>query len=284
MRIPGALIFTAAALAACSRAPARPAATAAPVDPVPAGAAQAAQPTEVQIPGKAGALRATLWRPEGDGPFPAIVYNHGSEPEPRVGKSRLGPFFARNGYAALFPYRRGAGGSEGTFWEDRVRRLPEDQRERATVDAQVEDNDDVLAAIDWVRAQGWAARDQIVVAGCSFGGIQTLLTAERPVAGLRAAVDFAGGAIMWERSPLLRERLRRAAEGARVPVFFVQAENDFSTAPSRVLSDAMRARGKPQRMEIFPAQGTSHMDGHSFCVRGAAVWGPAVLEFLRDLR
>jgi hypothetical protein len=42
---------------------------------------------------------------------------------------------------------------------------------------------------------------------------------------LKAAVDFAGASMAWSRSPLLRQRLQTAAEAARVPVFFLQAEN-----------------------------------------------------------
>jgi len=70
-----------------------------------------------------------------------------------------------------------------------------------------------------------------------------------------------------------------------VPVFFVQAENDFNTAPRRVLSEAMRAEGKPFRVEIFPPFGSGHRDGHGkFCMAGASVWGPAVLDFLKNRR
>jgi dienelactone hydrolase len=240
-----------------------------------------AAPTEITLAGKAGKLQAWLWRPAGPGPFPALVYNHGSEPDPQAGTlSAIGPFFTRNGWAVLFPYRRGAGRSEGTWWGKRVEGQPD--REQATIAALVEDNDDVIAALDWLRAQPWVAHDQLAVAGCSFGGIETLLTAERPVAGLRAAVDFAGGAMAWASNPRLRQRLQSAAESARVPIFFVQAENDFNTAPSKILSEAMRKKGLPLRVRIFPSYGSSHRDGHhGFCTQGADVWGADVLDFLR---
>jgi dipeptidyl aminopeptidase/acylaminoacyl peptidase len=246
----------------------------------------AAKPTEVWLRGKAGKLQAWLWRPAGPGPFPALVYNHGSEKDPIVGtESQVGPFFVGHGYAVLFPYRRGAGKSEGRYWREGTDGVPD--REGVTIAHLVEDNDDVVTAIEWLRAQPWVARDDIAVGGCSFGGIETLLTAERPVPGLRVALDFAGGAMSWDGSPRLRERLLRAVEAARVPVFFLQAENDFNTAPSRVLSEAMRAKKLPYRMRIFPRFGDgSPRAGHAgFCgFGGDSSWGADVLDFLQRRR
>jgi dienelactone hydrolase len=243
-----------------------------------------ASPTEISIPGKRGRLQAWLWRPAGPGPFPVLVYNHGSERDPTEGThGNIGPFFLAHGYAVLFPYRRGTGKSDGRPWSDEVESQPEDRREQATIDRLVEENDDIVSAIEWARAQSWAARDQIDVAGCSFGGVEALLTAARPVPGVRAAVDFAGASKSWDGAPLLRERLLLAVEAAKVPVFFVQAENDFNTAPSRILSDAMLQKKLPMRVRIYPRYGSSPAEGHDkFCLQGTAVWGDDALDFLRN--
>jgi dienelactone hydrolase len=244
-------------------------------------------PSEIFISGKAGKLQAWLWRPAGRGPFPALVYNHGSEKDPIAGTAGdIGPYFSSRGFVVLFPSRRGAGKSEGRYWKDRVDAMPEAEQEQATIDELVAQNDDVVSAIEYLRAQPFVDRSQVSVAGCSFGGIETLLTAERPLTPpLYAAVDFAGGAIMWSRSPRLRARLLQAAQHARVPVFFVQAENDFNTAPSQVLSAAMKEKNLPHRVRIFPPHGTTHMEGHGqFCLRGASEWGADVLDFLKNRR
>jgi dipeptidyl aminopeptidase/acylaminoacyl peptidase len=77
--------------------------------------------------------------------------------------------------------------------------------------------------------------------------------------------------------------LRAAARNARVPVLFIQAENDFDTAPSLILSNEMKRSGKPTRVHIFPPNGTTHEAGHSFCTGGEhPPWGEEVLHFLAE--
>src|SRR5262245_8932813 len=62
-------------------------------------------------------IQAYLYRPAGDGPFPAVVYNHGS----RTGRERdslpfahIGALLEGAGYVVLVPERRGYGRSDGT--------------------------------------------------------------------------------------------------------------------------------------------------------------------------
>lgn len=140
------------------------------------------------------------------------------------------------------------------------------------------------AVVEWLRAQPFVDAAHVSVAGCSFGGIHTLLAAEKPL-GLHAAVDFAGAAMSWSSwsGHSLQDRLTRAVDGAKTPIFFAQAQNDFDTTPSRVLSAEMDRIGKPNRMKIFPPHGQTHMDGHAgFCLHGMTEWGPDVIEFLRS--
>src|SRR6267142_5970001 len=56
-------------------------------------------------------LRGMLYKPEGTGPFPAVVYNHGSAPGMLSEQAfdALGPAFAAHGWVFFGPYRRGQG-------------------------------------------------------------------------------------------------------------------------------------------------------------------------------
>jgi carboxymethylenebutenolidase len=116
--------------------------------------------------------------------------------------------------------------------------------------------------------------------GCSYGGIQTLLTGER-VLDVKALVPFAPGAMSWEGNPPLQERLRRAVDQAKAPIFLLQAENDYSLAPSHDLSKAANKKHIDFQSKIYPAVGNSHQDGHwKFCTAASDVWGNDVLAFL----
>ncbi len=227
-------------------------------------------------------LRGVVMRPAGAGPFPVVVYNHGSERDPSLKYlGALGAWFQARGFIAFFPFRRGASGSEGTYWQDVVNARAPADRERATLEQLEAQNDDVLAAIDWIRMQPAVDPTRVAVAGCSFGGIETLLAAERSPL-VHAAVDFAGASMSWAKSPLLRERMRVAARSARVPVFFVQAENDFDTTPTLALSEEMQRAQRPHAQHVFPPHGATPMEGHAhFCNHGMDVWGDEVLAFLR---
>ena len=119
---------------------------------------------------------------------------------------------------------------------------------------------------------------RIAVAGNSFGGIETVLGAER--GGYCAAIDSAGAAATWSGAPDLRALMTRAVQSARAPIFFFQAENDYDLSPSRVLSSAMRDAGKAFEVKIYPRYGSSADQGHTFGYFGAAVWSPDVFRFL----
>ena len=75
-------------------------------------------PETVIIHNGSATLHAMIWRPQGRGPFPGILLNHGSGRTPedlkRLGPYEknaelLGPLFARHGYVFLYLFRRGVG-------------------------------------------------------------------------------------------------------------------------------------------------------------------------------
>jgi dipeptidyl aminopeptidase/acylaminoacyl peptidase len=144
--------------------------------------------------------------------------------------------------------------------------------------------EDQLAALDFLKRFPGVDAERIAIAGCSFGGIQTILALEAGAdgkAGFRAAVDFAGGAQTWRFSPALQQRMVSAVRKAAVPVMLVQAENDYDLSPSYALAKELDRLGKPHKLAIYPPYGASVQDGHGgFCGRGVAVWGRDALSFL----
>jgi pimeloyl-ACP methyl ester carboxylesterase len=76
----------------------------------------AAREEEIAFAGEGGALLSgTILRPVGDGPFPGVVFLHGSGPEGRWGSRYLAHEFVRGGFAALIYDKRGVGASKGDW-------------------------------------------------------------------------------------------------------------------------------------------------------------------------
>jgi dienelactone hydrolase len=119
---------------------------------------------------------------------------------------------------------------------------------------------------------------RIVVSGCSFRGIQTLLTAEKGL-GARAFIAFAPAAQSGSNE-MLDERLEEAVKRTKAPVFILQAKNDYCIQPAEVLGKIAKAHGGEAR--IYPGFGKTPQEVHwdfATTSAGIAVWGEDVLEF-----
>ena len=117
------------------------------------------------------------------------------------------------------------------------------------------------------------------VAGCSYGGIETVLTSER-ASSFKVAVDFAGASMSWKGNTLPQKRLLTAVDHATVPIFFLQAENDYNTEPTKALSAEMDRVKKPNKKKIFPPHGTTNAEGHGGFCSSPEDWGSDVGEWL----
>jgi carboxymethylenebutenolidase len=243
----------------------------------------------VEFPSGAITLHGELYKPDGKGPFPAIVYNHGSAGGmlSKQAFDALGPFFASHGWVLFGPYRRGQGlsASAGPYIGDQIAAAQKsggDSAGAATMVRLLETDhlQDQLAALAWLRKQSFVRPNRIAVAGNSFGGVETVLGAER--GGYCAAIDSAGGAQSWADAPQLQSRMARAVRNAKSPIFFFQAANDYDLSPSKTLSAISQDAGKVQELKIYPAYGDSVQDGHSFGYFGSAIWGEDVFRFLKQ--
>ena len=247
-------------------------------------------PELVSFPSGILTLRGFLHRPaHGAGPFPALTWNHGSEPDPGSADA-LGAFYGSNGFVLFVPHRRGHGESPGQHFakelEAKARSESADPAEyrHKVVELVVELHElhlhDTVAAVDWLRQQPFVDPDRLAVSGVSYGGVQTVLAAEAGAAG-RAFVPFAPAAMAWDTSPALRERLVRAVRAAEPPIFLLQAENDYSLGPSEVLGRELKQKGKRNRCRVYPPFGRTRQSGHGdFACRGMGVWGDDVRAFL----
>jgi len=230
-------------------------------------------------------LHAQIWRPEGKGKFPGILFNHGrgGTPHPEI----LAPLFVKRGYVFLAIARRGEwlSADQGENIDNLVRHEHAAKGADAGKQLQVklmetDHLNDALAGLTYLKKLPYVDMNRIAVVGHSFGGSLTLLLCERDHS-IRAAVNFGGGAASWDDSSYLRQRLISAVDHLNTPVFFLFAENDFSTNPGKVLSAEMLRLKKAQQLKIYPALGKTPNEGHALVYRGVSTWENDVFTFLK---
>jgi dienelactone hydrolase len=240
--------------------------------------------TEISYPSSGLRIQGYFHQPAGAGPFPILIYNHGSRagferrPVPWV---RLAGLYVAAGYAVLVPERRGYGRSEGPAWSEAVG----SEIGSVLIQRLQDETDDVLAAVDYLRSVPSADISRLGIVGWSLGGIVTLFAISRR-RGFRAAVDQAGGVLMWRRSPALQAALRQAARDATCAVLLMDAQNDAAPEAIPTLSQVMDAAGLPHRLMMYPpftpiAQEAAVAPGHLlFSPEGLAIWGRDTIAFL----
>ncbi len=240
---------------------------------------QTQRPELVSFSSGALELKGFVWKPSGEGPFPALLWNHGSEKLPGT-IDGVAPHFIAKGLVFFVPHRRGQGRSPGPYIMDELKQAgSRSERGRLLIELHEAQLQDQLAALQYLQTRSYVDRTRIAVMGFSFGGIQTMLAAERRTA-YRAAVNCSGATETWKSSADLRARLIAAARRATIPVFFLQAENDHDLTTNRALSEEVRKSGQPVAARVYPAFGSGPREGHDFCVRGVDIWFPDVVNFI----
>jgi dienelactone hydrolase len=239
-------------------------------------------------------LKGYFWKPAGSGPFPAILFNHGSgaDAQHTAGRtmaeaaSDLALVFLRHGYAFFYLCRRGQGlsANQGQFMQDLLKQAEgegADARKRLHYQLITGSQlDDALAGLAFLKAAPDVDPKRIAIVGHSFGGMLTLLSGDRD-STIRAEVAFAAGANSWHASQELRERTFAAVGKTTAPIMLVYAANDFDTTPGEDISAELDRSHRPHLLKIYPAIGKVS-DGHNLIYLGIPEWEPDVFQFLDD--
>jgi carboxymethylenebutenolidase len=120
------------------------------------------KPEEVAFPSGGLQLHGFLWKPQGSGPFPAIVWNHGSERLPGS-QPALAGFYTAHSYVFFVPHRRGQGRSPGSYIQDLVAQSPPGERAQHMVEVQQAEVDDVVAAVNYLKGQSFVDAARIAI-------------------------------------------------------------------------------------------------------------------------
>lgn len=234
-----------------------------------------------------GKVVVTQYKPNGDGPFPIAILNHGRGPD-RAAVARFrftqpARYFVKRGFAVFAPTRIGYG-EAGTQPD------PEDsgickQKNFASM-AQVASTQ-ILAVLEYAKQQTYADPARVLLVGQSVGGYSTVASAARNPPGLLAAINFAGGSggdpVGHPGEPCQSNKMEEMYAGfgtsAKVPMLWVYTENDqyFSPKHSQAWHGAYVNAGGKADFKLFPPFGK---DGHKLFSAGVTTWEPVVSEFL----
>jgi dienelactone hydrolase len=236
-------------------------------------------------------LETTVYRPDGNGPFPLILLSHGTprdavarKKSPRQRFYEQSRWFVEHGYAVVIPMRRGYADSEGAYAEDSG---PCDNRDYAN--SGLTSANDIGAVLRYFRDQAFIDRNHIILAGQSTGGFASLATASRNPPGVIGVLNFAGGRGSSAPDHVCQEdrlvaAVSRFGQTTKVPSIWFYAQNDhfFGPALSQEMFAAWRTAGAPGEFVRLPAFGN---DGHDTFPtwKANANWTGQVKQFLDSL-
>jgi len=110
------------------------------------------QPVEVTFSSDGRQLHGFLWKPLGNGPFRAVLWNHGSEKLPGS-EPALAAFYTAHSYVFFVPHRRGQGRSPGNYIQDEIAQAAPGERAGHTVELLQAQVDDVVAGLNFLKSQ-----------------------------------------------------------------------------------------------------------------------------------
>lgn len=241
--------------------------------------------------GKPVRLELLVRKPQGAGPFPTVVFNHGStgnNPD-LVKRSWSSPaaadFFVERGWMVVFPQRRGRGASEGRYDEgfepDRSRYSCRAAYSLPGVDRAIQDLDAVMAHI---RTRQDVVQGRVLLAGQSRGGILAIAYAGERPGGFIGVINFVGG-WMGERCPDAAQvnaaTFKRGAQFP-LPTLWLYGEPDpfYSLSHSKSNFEAFVAAGGKGRFEFYRVPGQNA--GHAV-IRHPHLWTEAVSKYLEAI-
>ena len=211
------------------------------------GAAAASE--QVDIPNGAVTLHATLYRPEGAGPFPAVVALHdcgGLVQRPNTQAQLYSEWvkeLVADGFVVLFPDSFASRGLGSQCREHDIKAHA--SRERVT---------DADAARRWLAGQSFVHAEHIALLGWAHGG-STALWAVRPkLAPHDGTADFRSAVALYPGCT----RLRQTAWSARVPTLILIGSADDWTPAATCQQLVAGAHGRSARVEIIVYPGAHH--------------------------
>lgn len=245
------------------------------------------------IDGRSVKLATRIYKPAGDGPFPTLIFHHGSTGTGRntaifehfFDPAPLRQWFVERGWAVVLPSRRGRGGSEGYY--DEGFHIPREAGYSCEPSLSLPGAEralrDIDGATDAILAMPFVDRTRLIVGGQSRGGILAVAWAGRHPDKVRAVINFVGG---WmgggcNTAATINGQLFMKGAAFRADTLWLYGDRDpyYPLSHSRGnFTIFQTAGGKGAFHEIAPPAGR---DGHSI-VFFPTLWTDLVSAYLRQ--
>jgi dienelactone hydrolase len=263
----------------------------------PAALAWREQVMRYNVPESLGAQtrEISILYPEGPGPFPVTVFNHGDvlieHPQVRYRQRMVDMVVAREflqvGWAVAFPARRGVGLSDGVYTYENVL-----DDFNPTYKAQVHAKE-ILPVLDFLKQLPLLDTSRVVLSGQSAGGYAVMQMATQNLPGVIGLVNFSGGRTDVRgidgkaTAGYVHEKMVNgfAEFGKATPIhtLWIFAENDsrYSAATVRAAHKAFTDAGGKATLLLYSS--LEPMDGH-FIYQLPQLWRGILQSYLRAIQ
>jgi dienelactone hydrolase len=207
----------------------------------------------VEIPSGEAILKAVLFKPDGTGPFPALVGFHdcngllNGDGEVRERYRDWGEQLVAAGFAVVYPDSFATRGLKSQC-------SARERRARVSRDRIV----DAKAARHWLQGKDWVKADRVALVGWGSGATSVLWTVRPRAAVKDDTPDFRSAVAFY---PGCR-RLSEIAWSARVPTLILVGANDDWNPPAACQAMIREARGRSAHAEIVTYPGAQHEFDH----------------------
>lgn len=233
-------------------------------------------------------LEATLYKPEGEGPFPTVIFNHGSTgpnviPEDHtINPWGFGEYLVNKNIALLIPMRRGRGQSEGSY------------KERYTCDPKgIEEGLDYAmqsldASYDYLLNQPWVDKEKVLLTGNSRGGILSLAYASEHPDAFSGVINFSGG---WvddscnnNNTSMNIPIFENAGSTFKAPALFIYGRSDSYYSDTTIESFARSYEQSGGNVDFKFYQLGKNVSGHDVFYKYGHLWSYVVDQYLIDIQ
>jgi len=242
-----------------------------------------------------------VFKPEGDGRFPLVVFLHGRAGTPEARANLKNPilpghaaYWMRKGFAVIAPFRPGYGETGGPDMERSGNSITKDGRCIGDHKyKQVAENaaKPVRELIGWAKTQSWVNPQKILLVGQSVGGLTAVALGANPPSGVLAYINFVGGTGGDPiRNPgnscfpdVLTELYGSLGKTTKIPNLWLYAENDEywgATVPIEWHKAFAASGGSGQFVMTAPLPGRG---GHSLLQWGGRLWADHTDPFVKSL-